>query len=359
MQSDSFGDFLTQGPILRLVITTCFFGVLWLMMVFFVNQRNNERRRRQREGLPPLPNIFKQLMTIIQNLSQQPGQQAQHTTNMPLPDLNMLTSDLPEPDFDNFVPLAQQNPPAAAIPLAIPKPASTFATPDTHEGEFEEIKMSNQENNFVGDEPRRSTGSFYVAGSGEIPSDAVEVMRVWRDVSDGSLIIQMNGKVFQTVNEMQDRGLARRFISLVRDLAQLARVGAQAIGMPAPNFDSTSSVVSEQGSWASPKTPNKLPVPSSRPNTDYSNLEPPLIVTGLEPAPPSTSTIAGQIEELLQYRLTQNPMFQQRSIHVRANTDNTIRIEADGRTYQHVDDVVDVDVREFIQSVIREWEARQ
>ncbi|MBI5928311.1 MAG: hypothetical protein HY862_03320 [Chloroflexi bacterium] len=367
MQGDSsVNEFLTQGPIIRLAITTCFFGLLWLSTVILVNRRSAERKRRQREGLPPLPNVFVQLTNIARHISQNPARPLEAETangwtkpsNVPLPNLNMLTSDLPEPDFDNFVTQVEQiqkTPPVAP-------PPSSFATPDTHEGEFEEIKMTNQSSGeeFIGKDPRRSTSTIYVSGSGEIPADAVEVMRVWRDVSDGSLIIQMNGKVFQTVGEMQDRGLAKRFITLVRDMAQLAKVGAQAVGLPIPNFDSSSAVVSEQGAWAAPKAQAKLPVPATpRINQDYGNLEPPLIVTGLEQAPPANNTIAGQIEELLQYRLMQNPMFQHRSIHVRANTDNTIRIEADGHTYLHVDEVVDVDVREFIQSVIREWEARQ
>ncbi|GIK65991.1 MAG: hypothetical protein BroJett018_37850 [Chloroflexota bacterium] len=370
MQGDSsFNDFLTQGPIIRLAVTTCFFGLLWLSAVFLVNRRSAERRRRKREGLPPLPNAFTQLTSTLRRVSQNSAIRMQpqtanastgYVSKVPLPDLNMLTSDLPEPDFDNFVAMVDQI--QQAPPAVTPKPTSSFAASDTHEGEFEEIKMTNQSsgNEFVGNDPRRSTSTIYIAGSNEIPADAVEVMRVWRDVSDGSLIIQMNGKVFQTVGEMQDRGLAKRFISLVRDLAQMARVGAQAVGLPVPNFDSSASVVSEQGAWAAPKTPINVPASTSpRTGQDYSTMEPPLIVTGLDQAPPANNTIAGQIEELLQYRLMQNSMFQHRSIHVRANPDNTIRIEADGRTYQHVDEVVDVDVREFIQSVIREWEARQ
>lgn len=369
MQGDSsLNEFITQGPIVRLAITTCFFGLLWLSAVFMVNRRSAERRRRKQEGLPPLPNAFTQLTNALRRISQSStaAMQAQtanvsagKSSKVPLPDLNMLTSDLPEPDFEHFVALVDQ---IQQTPSA-PKPTSSFAAPDTQEGEFEEIKMTNQSSGseFVGNDPRRSTTTVYIEGSNEIPADAVEVMRVWRDVSDGSLIIQMSGKVFQTVGEMQDRGLAKRFISLVRDLTQMARVGAQAVGLPIPNFDSTASVVSEQGAWAAaPKAPVKLPAPTGpRISQDYSTMEPPLVVMGLDQAPPANNTIAGQIEELLQYRLMQNPIFQHRSIHVRANPDNTIRIEADGHTYLHVDEVVDVDVREFIQSVIREWEARQ
>lgn len=367
MQGDSsVNDFLTQGPIIRLAITTCFFGLLWLSAVFLVNRRSAERRRRKQEGLPPLPNMFAQFVAFIQRAGQNRTQpemvnaSVNSPSGVPLPDLNMLTSDLPEPDFENFVALVDQI--QHTPPPATPKPTSSFAAPDTHDGEFEEIKMTNQSsgNEFIGNDPRRSTTTIYIAGSNEIPADAVEVMRVWRDVSDGSLIIQMSGKVFQTVGEMQDRGLAKRFISLVRDLTQMARVGAQAVGLPVPNFDSSASVVSEPGAWAAaPKVPSKLPAPTGPRSQDYANMEPPLVVTGLDQSTPANNTIAGQIEELLQYRLTQNPMFQHRSIHVRANPDNTIRIEADGHTYLHVDEVVDVDVREFIQSVIREWEARQ
>ena len=69
--------------------------------------------------------------------------------------------------------------------------------------------------------------------------------------------------------------------------------------------------------------------------------------------------MAEQIEELLQLRLTATPELAQRSIHIRPALDGGVRIEVDGKFYEGVGDVADQHIREFIQSTIREWEARQ
>jgi hypothetical protein len=192
-----------------------------------------------------------------------------------------------------------------------------------------------------------------------MPPDTVEVMRVYRDLSDGSLIVEMNGERFQTVAEMRDRGLVKRFISIVRDMVQLAKVGAQAAGLKPPSFEANAGVVSEPGAWSKQRSAaTQPPAP---------NAEPPPILTA-DPMASITSRPAGgeepvgivaQIEEYLQYRLMQTPAFQHRDIHVRAAGDGSLRIQVDDRSYQAVDEIVDVDVREFIQTVIREWEARQ
>jgi hypothetical protein len=68
--------------------------------------------------------------------------------------------------------------------------------------------------------------------------------------------------------------------------------------------------------------------------------------------------VAEQIEALLQHRLSVNPEFAERSIHVQPNLTGGVRIVVDGTSYEMVDDVPEEPVREFIQATIREWNAR-
>lgn len=356
MNGDSFNDFVGQGPILRLLITTVFFGVLWLALMVWIGYRANERRRREREGLPPLPNFLSQAWSMLQNNlnnNKTPASSYAAATGgdfeMPLPDLNALTSGLPEPELDSLL-------------TPIETPEVVRSVPESRQVEevveavivapVVEAVAAVNEVVTMGAEPRRSEHSAFVPESGEIPVDAVEVMRVWRDVSDGALIIQMGDKLFQTVPEMRDRGMAKRFINLVKDLARMAQAGAQASGLELPNFEATSAVISPQGAWA-----NKRPALEKPVSLPVSKVE--ALLTGAAPDLSGAAGIAEQIEELLQFRLGQTPIFQQRSIHVRPNFDGSLRIQVDGRFYEHVDEVVDVDVREFLQGVIREWEARQ
>lgn len=343
MQGDSFSDFLSQGPILRLFITTAFFAAIWLGLVVWIAYRANERKRRKEQGLAPLPNFLQQAVNYVQGQLQAreataPRPKVNPHDDIPLPSMDDLTSDLPEPDLATLLsdPLPIEAAPAAA-PMPPPSQVAVQIPSQPQEDEEEEEPIMTITSHDDGQRPAN------------IPDDAVEVMRVWRDLSDGSLIVQMGDKVFQTVTEMQDRGMAKRFINLVKDLARMAKIGAQAAGLPAPDFDSGAAVVSQQGAWASPKRlDSTLPLAPERPTPE------------IRPEPTGAGLgIADQIEELLQYRLMQTPIFQHRSIHVRANYDGSLRIEVDGRYFDVVEDVIDPDVREFLQRVIREWEARQ
>lgn len=352
MQGDSFNDFLSQGPIFRLFLVTAFFALVWLGMVIWIAYRANDRRRRKEQGLPPLPHFVQQLIAYLKNQWQASNASAlitKHQSNddIPLPSMDDLTGDLPEPDLATL--LSDPLPPSKAT-ATTPEPVVAAAPlpPLPHiEVDMPPLLIDDEEED---DSIMAITAPNNEHHPVDIPDDAIEVMRIWRDLSDGSLIIQMGDKVFHTVTEMQDRGMAKRFINLVKDLARMAKIGAQAAGLPLPDFDAGVSVVSQQGAWASPKRldaapttkTTELPVPEIRPEPTGAGLG-----------------IADQIEELLQYRLMQTPIFQHRSIHVRPTHDGSLRIEVDGRYYDVVEAVIDPDVREFLQRVIREWEARQ
>jgi hypothetical protein len=70
-------------------------------------------------------------------------------------------------------------------------------------------------------------------------------------------------------------------------------------------------------------------------------------------------SMAEEIEELLQYRLALNPTLVQRSIHIRPAHHGGVLIEVDGQSFDGVGEIEDDTIRDFIQSVIQEWEARQ
>ncbi|NDJ85525.1 MAG: hypothetical protein GYB66_06535 [Chloroflexi bacterium] len=363
MEGDSFSEFISQGPVIRLLLTTAFFAFLWFASLAWISQRAGERRRRRREGLPPLPSLFEQTVNMVNRLAspQSDDRDPQETptansppqessaSSIPLPSMDDLTSGLSNPEPPGPEPASLEA--EAPVTTSAADLRSEMLMTDGDEGQDSDVSGVLP----LGPEPPRSASGDFVPGSFELPSDAVEVMRIWRDVSDGALVIQMGDHLFQTVSEMRDRGMARRFIRLVEDLARLARAGAQAASLPPPNFEARSAIISEQGSWAS-KSPaqNDTPLPIS------TSLPDPALVQANKLEPTSAEqTIAEQIEELLQYRIMQTPIFKHRSIHVRSNFDGSLRIDVDGRLYEHVDEVVDVDVREFLQNIIREWEARQ
>jgi hypothetical protein len=353
--SDSFTEFLTQSGVLNLVIAVVVMGIIWLALFTWVLRRENERRRRRKAGEPPLPNALTQLFNMIQgnnpNATNNQSALQSQAMEMPLPSMDDLTTDLPEPDFDDLTAPQETQPPSSP---EHPAPQPQFAdVPDPDEQVVEAPPPATTMPEHIGAEPERSAEFSFQPGSNQLPADAVEIMRVWRDVSDGSLIFQMGDRVFQTLPEMHDNGFSQRFIKIVEDMARVAHAGALASGLNPPDFQKSSAIISQQGDWARRQVP-PLTSPTVEPTIDPQFTQ---IATSV--AGSGGGSIADQIEEMLQRRLSQTPAFQHRSIHVRSNPDGTIRIVVDGRTYPHVDEVIDPDVRDFIQNVIREWEARQ
>jgi hypothetical protein len=175
--------------------------------------------------------------------------------------------------------------------------------------------------------------------------ESVEVMRLLRDLASGGLIVEIGGQRYYHLSQIADPQIRRRFLGNAQALSQFTQ-GAEATPITSP-----------PPAEPSPDMPTPPPIttgpPGPRPSVlRRSTAEP-------EEEEEGPKTIADQIEELLQYRLTLTPTLSNRSIHIRPAPDGGVRIEVDGQWYGGVDDVEDAEIREFIRSTIREWEARQ
>jgi hypothetical protein len=187
------------------------------------------------------------------------------------------------------------------------------------------------------------------APGGPPPPDSAELLRVWRDLADGTLLVEMKDRRFAALAEMEDEALQRRFVSVVRELDALARSAPEEPRRPA----------------APPPPRAKEPDPAAPPVS----MSPGAMLRGMaraargqapepveeKPAP----TIADQIEELLQARLADLPAYRQRAVHVSPSSQGGVRIEVDGSFYEGVGDVEDAEVRALLADVVREWESRQ
>lgn len=232
--------------------------------------------------------------------------------------------------------------------------------PDAH-GESVAFSQSERQSRSVPPPARPEPQSRSAPSPGDaLPGDAIEVFRIYRDLADGALIVEMHGQRYRSLGEISDAQVGRRFLGNVKALAHFARLGdveipdewgAEAPPPPAPRPEP-----------ASPSVPPPPSTPASRPAESPSLLGG-LFGRGAKSTEPEEEIdvrpMAEQIEELLQFRLMGSPDLRHRSIHVRSAVDGGVRIEVDGRYYDGVGDVEDEDVRTFIQAIIREWEARQ
>ncbi|PJF34732.1 MAG: hypothetical protein CUN49_14160 [Candidatus Thermofonsia Clade 1 bacterium] len=294
---DFFSQLFSQAAWLPLSIFLL--GGLYLLLMAIIFRRAAERRRKARMALGELP-------------SQQPA---------PTPDTPvasrlsrfMQAARLPEPDLDLL--LGKPNLPAeTTAPVPVPS-ASPVAVAHEESLPVPETILS---------EPI------------SLPEDAVEVMRIWRDISDGSLIIQIGDQYYRHSAAISNPEQKRRFEAVVRTLSAM-------IGLPSAPLPKPIAATSAPAASAPAAEPPKRGLFGGKPKP-------------AEPEP--LGGIADQIEEFLQARLLASPQFSTRSIHVRPTLDHGVRIEVDGHFYDSVAEVIDPDVREFLINIMREWEAR-
>ncbi|NDJ34219.1 MAG: hypothetical protein GYB64_06090 [Chloroflexi bacterium] len=209
--------------------------------------------------------------------------------------------------------------PVSAVPTGIPSPASSGALP--------------------------AVSPPAPAQPAQAYSGAVEVMRLLRDLSDGSLVVEINGRRFTDISQMTDPQVLRRFVGNARALADFADL--EGIEVP------------EVPPEPAPVPPPPAPSAPAAPVADDAGWQ----STGSSSATSSITdgslSMAQQIEVVLQRRLFNTPELSHRSIHIHEGGPGGVRIEVDGQFYQGVGDILDYEVQAFIRSVIEEWEAQQ
>jgi hypothetical protein len=344
--SSGVGDFLNQ--IGGLLIVTCAAGLIWIGLMALVMQRATERRRRAQLGLEPLPafhvTAYRWIMnTVSPPAASQPtatprSRPAARREPTPAPDLDMLTSDLPQPDLADMTGHdAPREAPARVSPFPEPEPPveEVPASPPPPEPEYDEDAAP--------DLPPQ-----------EEPPDSVELLRVWRDLTDGALVVEIGGKRFRSLNELRGADLERRFRNVVRDLDALSTPPRRA---PAP---SSSARDETPPATARPQPPEGAQPTSMGPGAMLRQMRRVAMGQGPEPVEQKPErSIADQIEDLLQARLAEIPSFSGREVHVKPSLSGGVRIEVDGKVYDGVGDVDDDDVRDLLAGVVRDWEESQ
>ncbi|UCC64476.1 MAG: hypothetical protein JSV36_05300 [Anaerolineae bacterium] len=179
--------------------------------------------------------------------------------------------------------------------------------------------------------------------------DTVEVFRVLRDLADGALIGEIEGKRYSRVTEITDGQVGRRFVANARALAHFAML-LKGPPPPAPPPQATTPPppAPERTVAAAPPAPPQVSRTAIQMAKEAQSDE----------QPATQINLADQIEELLHYRLTVHPTLALRSIHVRPSFGGGVRIVVDNTSYDSVDEVPEEEIREFIQATIREWNAR-
>lgn len=329
-------DFLGQIPI-SFIIAPIFFGVLYIAVMVIIFRRAAERRRKRREAQlgydQPQATPTRGFVPAMAGAAVAATAAAVPTMLSSRTALMSTTSPIEEPDLDmlttNSLLDEAERMPSTPPPAPAAKPAASSVQAASTSASAPRL-MSTEED----------------------PDDAIEVMRIWRDVNDGGLIVQMGNQRYRTLLEVRTPDLQRRFTAVVRDLMNIAGINAGSASgssAPAPSPRSTSSFAPAAVSPLPPASPKPVGVLDRVVRRGSGKQE-------QDDQPPG---IAASVEEYLQLRLVGTPHLVSRNIHVRPSPDQGIRIEVDGQFYDSVDAVADADVREFLQTVMAEWASKQ
>jgi hypothetical protein len=324
-ESSGATDFLSQ--VSGLLLVTCVAGAAWVALMALVWYRASERRRRAAQGLAPLPSLPATLYRRLTGAAPDRPTPARAPSRpprpaapaMPLPDLAMLTGS-PASAVAGPAPAAE-----AALPAQRRAPAPP---PDESAGEADARPVPAED-----DAPGPATPA-------SLPGDVVELLRVYRDLDDGGLIVAMGDQQIRSPDDLHSAGLARRFENVLREMEAFARPGRAATARAGQDREAP---VDEIASLA--------PRSMLRQVTRVAMGQP---VEGA-PEQPERS-IADQVEELLQDHLRQMPQFAGRSIHIRPALSGGVQIEVDGVFYEGVGDVDDEEIRALLVTVVRAWE---
>ena len=308
-------DFLGQLPP---IVPIAFCGFLLLLAVSLILLVNMSLRKRRTQDPHPAPG---KVPTLIPEFA------VQHD----LPDLDLLIGAEPSPGIP--------------LPAASPMPVASAAP-----------QIS----------PARKSGTYWLALSDGRRVEAADVLTISRDLADGALIVQIGAQAYGHAADITDAEARRRLKGALRELAQQvteapreARTSTAEVPAVAPPSPETARFEPP-----APRPTPSAPTPTVAGEWDLPNFNEmanePLKLRGGKPkqAVPEIN-IAAAIEAYLQHKLRQTPAFEHRRLHIHGAPGGGVRIEVDGRFYEAVSDIEDVDTRTFMAQAIEEWQSRQ
>lgn len=205
----------------------------------------------------------------------------------------------------------------------------------------------------------------------------IEVMRVLRVPPLGKLVVEVNGKRYELLNEVDDTPGKRRLLAAVGELITFAGgydslvdagVAPPIVPPVAPAAADTPAVAAEEESL---KTEQARFLEELEKQRDALKLKAGIITEPAavslppeKPAPPAprqqtpsrqSASVASQIDTILQSLKAEDPELAERPIRLRQNPAGGLHIEVDGQVYKEPSEIEDGAVRKLIRRAVQIW----
>ena len=199
--------------------------------------------------------------------------------------------------------------------------------------------------------------------------DGVEVMRVLRRGAIGELVIEVEGREYRRLEEIQDGALGRRVLLAIQELTEFAGDHGR---RPMPEMQRLASPPREPAEYDTGFSAEQdaflAQLQESEPDDTvqeektglmsywrrgFSRSERQAAAKGAEGPPKS---FIDEIEEMLQLRMAGRPEMDSHSVHFKSTATGELWIEVDGGRYEAIDDVPYPEVRSMLKATITAWE---
>jgi hypothetical protein len=157
--------------------------------------------------------------------------------------------------------------------------------------------------------------------------------------SDRALVIELGGRRYRQLSDVPSEESRRQVLAMMDELAAFIQRPSPARQPVAPAPDNFLKQLSK---------------PAPGPLKSYSLMDS-LRAPAPKPAPMPIG-IAGQIEQILQQQLADNPTLGGWSIHIVTAPDGSLQLAVEGQVLQWPTGVPDGPVRDAVQRAIRTWE---
>ncbi len=199
----------------------------------------------------------------------------------------------------------------------------------------------------------------------------IEVMRVLRVPPMGKLVVEVNGKPYETIDEINDGPTTRRLLAAIGELITFAGNYESLVeaGVAPPVAAGTSeltasaeSLTAEQARFLEQLEQQRDALRLQAQTIASAATPPPLPpekpLPPLRPAPRQPADVATQIDAILQSLKADNPALADQVIHLRQNPKGGLHIEVNGQLYNEPGEIADSDVRKLIRQAVQTWRSR-
>lgn len=193
----------------------------------------------------------------------------------------------------------------------------------------------------------------------------IEVMRVFRVPPRGALVVEVNGRRYENISEIESPQWQQVVMTAVGELVQftggyqtLVDAGVAAPIMPAPEPKSA-RLMAEQNQTPA-ETRQQIPSQAGTNQESLSNLvstTSKTLPTAATSTPSESLPLLEQIDRVLQKHLQADPALANRSIFLTAQPEGGVNINIDGKIYNNPLDIEDNRIKLALKMALQEWES--